>query len=409
MAAFSPAELINSAYSISSYRNQKFLSNRIRTVNSSAEITEKIERIRSMLAAENLGGVLLNAQHNFSWLTAGGTNIIDTSREQGAGVLLVRCDGKRFILANRIEMPRLLAEALAEEDFEPIEFSWEEEKASPTYLVERARSLLNDAAALGSDLPLGTEVRVIEGALARCRYSLTAPEIERYRRLGRDAGQAIGKLMCNLAPGETEAQIARRAADALAAVGMHTVVNLVAADERIQRFRHPVATERKWEKLLMVVVCARREGLIASLTRIICAGTVPDELQRRTLSAARVNAQLLAATRPGATGAELFQLAAQAYAAEGFAGEEHLHHQGGACGYRTRDWVAHPSCDERVQINQAFAWNPSITGTKVEETCIVGANIVETITSTPEWPQVSVEVNGREFLSPAVLSLQNVG
>lgn len=358
-----------------------------------------------MLTAENLGGVLLNAQHNFSWLMAGGTNGVDTSREQGAGVLLVRRDGKRFVLANRIEMPRLLAEELAEEDFEPIEFSWEEEKASPTFLTERARSLLSDAATLGSDLPLGTDVRVIEGALARCRYSLTAPEIERYRVLGHDAGQAINNLARSLAPGETEAAIARRAADALAACGMRSVVNLVAADERIQRFRHPIPTGRKWEKLLMVVVCARREGLIASLTRIICASTVPDELQRRTLSAARVNAQLLSATRPGATGAELYNLAAQAYAAEGFAGEEHLHHQGGACGYRTRDWVAHPSSDEQVQLNQAFAWNPSITGTKVEETCLAVEDGVEMMTTSPGWPSIAVQINGRNYLSPDVLSL----
>ena len=54
-----------------------------------------------MLAAENLGGVLVGAQHNFAWLTAGGSNGIDTSREQGAGALLVRADGKRFVIASR--------------------------------------------------------------------------------------------------------------------------------------------------------------------------------------------------------------------------------------------------------------------------------------------------------------------
>lgn len=37
------------------------------------------------LAAEQLGGVLVGAQHNFSWLTAGGSNGIDLRREVGAG------------------------------------------------------------------------------------------------------------------------------------------------------------------------------------------------------------------------------------------------------------------------------------------------------------------------------------
>lgn len=358
-----------------------------------------------MLGAEGLGGVLLTAQHNFSWLTAGSSNTIDTSREAGAGALLIRKDGRRFLLASRIEMARLLAEEVSAEDFEPVEFAWEEEKGSATFLADRALSLLDKGDALGSDLPLGANTRTIEGALARCRYRLTPSEIERYRALGRDAGEAIGALVRTLKPGESEKEVARRARDVLAARDIHAVVLLVAADERIAKFRHPVATERRWEQRLMVVVCARRKGLIASLSRLISVGAVPDEMRRRTLSAARVDAQLLAATRPGTTGAELYQVAARSYAAEGFAGEERLHHQGGACGYRGRDWVAHPSSTERVEDSQAFAWNPSITGTKVEETCIAQDGRIELITTSPNWPTITIAVEGRDYLLPDVLSL----
>lgn len=358
-----------------------------------------------MLAAENLGGVLLSSQHNFAWLTAGGTSGVDTSREQGACALLVRADGRCFVLASRIEMARVLGEELAGTDFEPVEFAWEEEKSSPTFLADRAHALLESGAALGADLPLGPRAKIIEGAIALCRYQLAAPEVVRFRQLGRDAGEAVGNLSKSLAPGETEREVARRASDALAARGILPVVLLVAADSRLQQFRHPLPTGLRWERVLMVVVCARRDGLIASLTRIICAGAVPDELRRRTLAAARVNARLLSATRPGASGSELYATATRAYAEEGFAGEERLHHQGGACGYRTRDWVAHPASSEVVQVSQAFAWNPSITGTKVEETCIAFDQEIEVITATPEWPQISVAIEGREYLSPDVLSL----
>jgi Xaa-Pro aminopeptidase len=358
-----------------------------------------------MLGAERLGGVLLTAQHNFSWLTAGSSNTIDTSREAGAGALLIRSDGRRFLLASRIEMARLLAEEVSAEEFEPVEFAWEEEKGSATFLADRALALLEGGGALGSDLPLGAGVRTIEGALARCRYRLTASEIERYRSLGRDAGEAIGGLVRTLKPGESEKEVARRSRDVLAARDIHATVLLVAADERIGQFRHPVPTERRWENRLMVVACARRKGLIASLSRLICVGAVPDEMRRRTLSAARVDAALLAATLPGATGAELYEVAARSYAAEGFEGEQRLHHQGGACGYRGRDWVAHPSSAERVEDSQAFAWNPSITGTKVEETCIAYAGGVELITASPGWPTISVAIEGRDYLLPDVLAL----
>ena len=92
------------------------------------------------------------------------------------------------------------------------------------------------------------------------------------------------------------------------------IVTLVAADERIQKYRHPVPTNLPWRKLLMIVVCAQRGGLIASLTRIVCSGALPDDLRRRTQAAARVNARLLDATRAQASGADLYRLAAMTYA-----------------------------------------------------------------------------------------------
>lgn len=370
----------------------------------SGEIEEKVGRVTRMLAAEGLGGVLLGAQHNFSWLTAGGTNGVDTSREAGAGALLVARDGRRYVLASRIEMARLLDEELAGEDFEPVEFSWEEEKASTTFVADRARALVGGQG-VGSDLPAGPDVKVVEGALARCRYQLTAAELERFRELGRDAGEVVGRLVRSLEPGETETEVARRASDALTARGMRAVVCLVAGDERVRRFRHPVPTARRWEKVLMVVVCARRGGLVASLTRIVCAGEIFTELRRKTEACARVNARLIAATRPGATGAELYGVAARAYADEGFEGEERLHHQGGAAGYRSREWVAHPASAEVVQTAQAFAWNPSITGTKVEETCVAFDRGIEVVTASDGWPQIACEVDGREYLSPGVLQV----
>lgn len=370
-----------------------------------AEIAEKTARLTRTLGAEGLGGVVLVAQPNFAWLTAGGDNGIDTSREQGACALVVRADGKRYVLASRIEMARLLEEELSGAEFEPVEFGWAEEKASPTFLADLASKVAGSGVALGSDLPLSPYVKTIDGAISLCRYQLTPPELERFQQLGRDAGEALGAVARSLQPGVTENEVARRVTDRLAARGMRSVVTLVAADERIAKFRHPVPTDKTWDRVVMLVTCARRQGLIASLSRIVCAGEVSEELRRRMLGSARVNARLLAATRPGAVGSELYRVAAEAYAEEGFPGEEQKHHQGGAAGYRTRDWVAHPASTETVHMNQAFAWNPTITGSKAEETCITSAEGVDVITKSPDWPQIPVRVGEREYLSPDVLAL----
>jgi Xaa-Pro aminopeptidase len=370
------------------------------------EIEEKFERLGRLIADQGLAGVLINSQPNFAWLSGGGTNGIDLSREPGAGTLLVCRGGRRFVLANRIELARLMTEQLNDQGYEPVDFAWEDEKANPSLVADMAHSLVTDKLPLGSDLALGSTVRVVDTAIARARYKLTAAEIDRFRALGRETGEVIGEMARSLTPGLTEREVARQAVDALAGIGANSVVTLVAADDRLRRFRHPTPTDLRWENTLMVVVCARRGGLIASLTRIVCAGSVPDDLKQRTRATAGVNGKLLAATRPGKSGAELYEVAARAYSEAGFAGEEHLHHQGGAAGYRTRDWVAHPKCTELVQDSQAFAWNPSITGSKVEETCIAFEDDIEIITTTPDWPSIRVAAEGgREYLLPDVFSL----
>lgn len=355
------------------------------------------------MAREGLGGVLLNGQHNFAWLTGGGSNGIDAARENGASNLLVAADGRRFSIANNIETPRLFAEEISPEDFEAVELPWEDEKADPELVINKASTLIKGK--LVSDLPLHNTVLPVENLVAGCRYSLTAQEVERYRGLGSDAGKALARLAGLIAPGESEIGISRIVSDALAEYGIRPVVLLAGADERIASFRHPVPTAKKWEKVLLVAVCAKRGGLIASASRIFCIGDIPDELQRRTEAAAYVFSSLLAASRVGTSGAELYETAAQAYNAQGFAREIRQHHQGGACGYRTRDWVAHPASGETVRQDQAFAWNPSITGTKIEETAITTGNGAEIITASPGWPQIRTEIGGKEYISPGIFKL----
>ena len=358
-----------------------------------------------MLAAENLGGVLINTQHNFAWLTGGKSNGIDLSRENGACYLFIRRDGKKFVFANNIEMTRLLTEEIYAEEFEPVEFSWEDEKSSNEFIFEKAKSLLSEDGEIVSDLFLHPKIRAIENLIAPCRYSLTGAEIERYRKLGNDAGAALGKIYEQIEPGETELEIARKVKDALAVCQINAVVTLVGADERIEQYRHPLPTDKTWEKILLIGICGKREGLIANLSRLACVGKIPDELIKKTTASARVFAKLNSATRVGASGAELYQTAFETYAEQGCADEIHKHHQGGATGYKTRDWVAHPKSAEKVVLNQAFAWNPTITGTKTEETFILTENGAEILTASPNFPTIAVEIDGREFNSPGILSL----
>jgi Xaa-Pro aminopeptidase len=366
------------------------------------EIESKTERVADLLDREKLGGVLLKSQHNFAWITAGAANGIDLSRENGAASVFIRNDGKRFLLANNIEMTRMLSEEVSETDFELIEYSWQDEKAG-NLPIEKARGISSGVVA--TDIAMDASAPTIDGLLSRCRCELTTEEVGRYQRLGQDAGKGLRRVFDKIAPGERENDIASKLRTELAVDDIYPVVTLVAADERIENFRHPVATSNPWREKLLLVVCARRGGLIASLSRIACSGKVSDRLSEKTAAAAYVNAHLWSSTQPGISGAELYNVAARAYAECGFADEINKHHQGGACGYRTREWVAHPKSKERVAINQAFAWNPSITGTKVEETAILTEEGIQTITGSPDFPMIATKVNGREYRSPGILNI----
>lgn len=369
------------------------------------ELVEKTERLLRMLKDENLGGVLINSQHNFAWLTGGKNNGVDLSRENGISSLLIKNDGKRFLIANQIEMPRMLAEEVSENDFEPVEFEWEADKINGTFVLELAQTLLEKDSNLASDIFYSPNFRVIEGLIAKCRYQLTDNEIERFKKLGKDAGEILGHIYTKIEVGQTEVEIGNIVRFELGKLGINSVVTLVAADERINNFRHPIPTQNVWKKVLMIVVCAKRDGLIASLSRIFCVGAISDELRKRTDAVAKVHAQMMHATRPDAFGKDIFEITQKAYSDVGFPNEEIKHHQGGATGYKTRDWVCHSKSNEQVQLNQAFAWNPSITGTKSEETILVNEIGTEIITSSLNFPTISNVIDGIEYLTPDIFVL----
>jgi antitoxin VapB len=117
----------------------------------------------------------------------------------------------------------------------------------------------------------------------------------------------------------------------------------------------------------------------------------------------RVDARYLLESRPGVTLGEVLEAARGQYAAEGFADEWRLHHQGGMTGYAGREVFATPGEPHRLEPGQAVAWNPSITRVKSEDTAVVGDEGVEVLTSTDRWPRVEVELPGGRSARPALL------
>jgi Xaa-Pro aminopeptidase len=155
----------------------------------------------------------------------------------------------------------------------------------------------------------------------------------------------------------------------------------------------------------MLVLCGRRYGLVCSLTRLVHFGSLPEELRRKAEAVAHIDAAFLTATRPGRSLGQVFAEAQSAYAGAGFADEWRLHHQGGPAAYEPREVIATPDSDFLIAAGQAYAWNPSITGTKSEDTFLVGQSGNEVISAIEGWPVYTLSVNGQSILRPAILEV----
>jgi antitoxin VapB len=360
------------------------------------EIEEKVDRVRALLAARKLGAIRLRRVSSFAWATGGADSAINTATDVGVGELIVTRD-HRYLVTSNIEAPRFEKEdRLGDQGWEPAIAPWYE-TGDPTAAVTKGL-------AVGADSPVAgaVDLTVEIGAL---RAHLVEVESARFRELARRCASAMDAAVRAIRPGMSERQIASLLAGETAHRGVWPVVDLVATDERIRHFRHPLPVDKALERHAMVVLCGRKWGLVCSLTRFVHFGRLPDDLRRRQDAVAQVDATFIAATRPGAAVKDVFARALGAYRATGFADEWTLHHQGGAAGYEPREYIGRPSSTEQVAERQAFAWNPSITGAKSEDTILVGRDRNDVMTEIAGWPTIDPTIDGATWRRPAVLEI----
>jgi Xaa-Pro dipeptidase len=358
------------------------------------ELEAKHQALVAWLHAQNLGGVLIRRNENVAWITGGAVELrVLTPGETGVASILVTADGKRRYFTTENEAPRLHDEEFGALDFEPVTFPWYADETLQTAVKMAGGTLASDTPQPGTT----------PANLYPLRQSLSETEIARYRWLGAQTAQATVESLEAVEPGMTEYELEAITAANLLKRGILPSVYLYAVDDRIYKYKHAVARGNKLKNYAMLNLCSRKWGLAISITRFVHFGPLPQELAARFRSAAQVNAALVDASRVGATSSQLFRIAQQAYAAEGFPGEERFHHQGGPTGYGEREWVATPAGTQAVVNNQAFAWNPSIRGGKAEDTVILRDGKIEWLTATPTLPVIEAAVDGTVYPAAGVL------
>ena len=330
----------------------------------------RCEKLRGLMEQAGAGGILLRRPANFAWYTGGADNRVDRGDEFGVAAILVTRDAE-YVVSDNIEATRMREEETP--NLEGAEHPWYKGPEDLLREIVGGATLAGDSPSeLGEDL---TE------RIAPLRYVLDPDTIERYRTLGSDAVAAVAETAESLAPGTNEIEAAANLVAACRSRGMFTPVLMAASADRMLRFRHAIPRSGILGRRAMLVVCAERGGLFANHTLLVNFEEPDPETIRKQEACDEILRRMREeASQPGRTLANAFEDCRRFYAEAGYPDGWWDHHQGGLTGYASREVVATPETQVEIETGQAFAWNPSLTNAKAEETFVLTGRGPEVLT-----------------------------
>lgn len=360
------------------------------------EFKIKLSRIRELISVKKLDAIYLKRQDNFAWLTCGGINYVALGELGNCGLLVTM--EKLYAITNTIEETRMRSEERLEElGFIIHAGLWHDDNFENTTLTK-----LVPSKKIGFDHNSIFGPNIAED-IKQLRFSLTTDEIKRYRIGGRLVNLAVEETAATIRPGDTELQVVARLHEIVRKYDIDIVSAMCSSDERIRLYRHAIPTLQPIKERVQLGGNFRYKGLIISCTRFVNFVPITQELYDQYEVNVEIDCILIQNTVPGKSYASVLRLAQEAYKARGYEREFNLHHQGGPIGYQARDYRVNFSHTGLIKENQAFCWNPSITGTKSEDTIIVSSNGVEFITYPIIFPVLSIDVNGKNYRRAAIL------
>ncbi|WP_069999073.1 M24 family metallopeptidase [Cellulosilyticum sp. I15G10I2] len=348
----------------------------------------KVEAIRNILREKNFEGIEIKSQANFSYVTRG-RGFIGLASTVACGSLFITLD-HIYLVSENIEIMRLYNEQL---DSNPsvcaIGYPWDE----PQKREEVVSQIIGG-------LKMATEGEV-EAELFKLRTIMTPYDREEYKKLSYDTAVLIEEICKNLKKGISEYELAGEISGRLWSNNIEPITILIAFDERALRYRHPVMAGNRLENYGLVGICGRRNGLIVSLSRDVLLDYDEDMVEKHT-RCAMVHAAFLSGLKIGNTVESAFGKGLLEYQKQGYPLEYKEHHQGGLTGFIPRELRANIGCTHSVRRDEAYAFNPTIQGSKCEDTVLVTENGIEIITYTGNYAYITCDIDGEKFMMPTV-------
>lgn len=348
----------------------------------------KLKEIRRVLSEKECDGVEIKSQANFSFLTRG-RGFIGLASVVACGSLIVTKENV-YLVTENIEAMRLYNEQL---DNNPlitvIDFPWHESSKRD----EAVKKVTNGLKIISEG--------DIEKELFNMRTLMTSYDYEDYKALCQESAIILENICKNLKKGMTEYELAGEIAKQFWSNNIEPITILIGFDDRALKYRHPVMAGATLENYALVGICGRRNGLIVSISRDVLINS-DKEMEGKHNKCARVNAAFLNSLKIGKTMEEVFEVAVKQYEVEGYPLEYVEHHQGGLTGFIPREIRANKGCLHKVRENEAYAFNPTIQGSKCEDTVFVTKNGLENLTHTGNYSYVECDVLGEKIIVPTV-------
>jgi Xaa-Pro aminopeptidase len=362
-----------------------------------ADVDEKHRRVGEFLERAGYEAVIFRRAEWISWFTAGGDLHEHLTGETGSIALFVNRHA-RAVVADNVQTPRIFEEELAGLGFHLKERPWHEPIEPVVAALTRGKKVATDSSWPALGLPDESD------RLRPLRLTLTKLERQRLRELGRTLALAVEATCRNFDPGETEADVAGHLAHRLLRESVVPVGLSIAGDDRLLRHRQPGFKAAPIRRRAVITATGRRQGLHASLTRIVSFGTVEEMFRRTHGLATMVDATYIYFSRPDEPVTEVFRRARRILEKNNRPHEWSLDYQGFITGYSPREYPLRPDSAWKLHPDMALCWSPSVGPSRSGDTIVLDARGgYEVVTEAQHWPKIEILVKGYNLPRPGIL------
>jgi Xaa-Pro aminopeptidase len=362
--------------------------------NLEAEMQEKMRRIFTALDQHGCDSLVITRRDNFAWLSCGGRAVTSYITPTSPVFLLITPNIK-YAIGHNMDVPRTMDEELTGQGYEKISL--------PTFSKSPAEAVRELAVGRLASDDLFPGAANLDPVVLALHEPFTPQDMERYRAVARESGEIIHQLACWVEPGMTERQVLGKMWGLYLEHDFDGDCMFVVSDDRIQRYRHAVPSQKVIEKALILAPAVYKYGLHVQISRLVYFEKPTEELYRRQNAMATLQGVMLASCTPGTSLNGLLRLCLEMFEKLGYPEERTNHMHGGPTGYRVSFPERCLDPKEVIKSNMAFSWYLTVKGAKTEETILVDENGGKLISVDPLWPMLDVVYEGTRAQVPDIL------